>query len=77
MHKHTVKDTKIRSILKVLTGRALEVTIGTFIISILILNNLEQSLLIAILSECLCTLTSYVNDRIWNLSQFGREVECS
>lgn len=75
--KHIVRDTKKRSILKALTGRALEVTIGTFIISIFILNNLEQSLVVAILSECLCTATSYINDRIWNLSQFGREVECS
>ena len=73
--RHIVKETKLRSILKALSGRAFEISVGTFVISFLIIQDLEKSLGIAILNEGLCAITSYINDRIWNLTQFGRKVE--
>lgn len=74
-YKHVVKDSKLRSISKALTGRALEIAIGTFILSLFIIKDIELSFSIAILNEALCAVTSYINDRIWNLFQWGRKVE--
>ena len=73
--KHIVKDTRKRSVFKALTGRALEISIGTFVISFFILQDLEKSLLIAVLNEGLCAIVSYFNDRVWNLTQFGRKIK--
>lgn len=73
--KHIVNEIRKRTLLTILTGRILEITIGTLVISFLLLDNLEQSLIIAVLSEGLCIITSYINDRIWNKFQWGRKVE--
>lgn len=74
MVKHRVTETKLRSILKALTGRALEVAVGTFLISFLVLRNLELSFKLAIFNEAICAVTTYINERVWNLSQWGRKV---
>jgi len=57
-----------------LTGRALEISVGTFIISFLILKDLTLSLGIAILNETICAITSYLNERVWNIVQWGRRI---
>lgn len=72
--KHVVWESRRRSILKALTGRALEISIGTFVVSYFILGDITKSFGIATLHEMLCAITSYINDRIWNLSQWNRRV---
>lgn len=74
MVTHEVRETKLRSVLMALTGRALEITVGTFLISYLILHNLALSFGIAVFNETICAITSYVNLRIWNLSKWGRRI---
>jgi len=73
-NRHIVKETKKRSIFKAFTGRALEITVGTFVVSFFILQDLRVSFGLAVFNEGLCAITSYINDRIWNLFQYGREV---
>lgn len=57
-----------------LTGRALEIAIGTFIISFIFTQSLHLSLGIAIVNETLCAIVTYLNERVWNLCQFGRKI---
>lgn len=72
--KHQVIESKLRSILRVITGRALEISIGTGVISFLLLRNLALSFATAVLSETVCAATSYVNNRLWNKTQWGLRV---
>lgn len=81
MHKHKVEDSKKRSFLKALTGYLSEVLIDSFLISsILKIIGVETSSAISIgfgislLTEFICFLVHYGNDRVWNRIQFGRKV---
>jgi len=57
-----------------LTGRALEIAIGTFVISYILTRSLELSMGVAMLNETLCAIISYFNERAWNLVQWGRRI---
>lgn len=72
--KRKLSESKLRSVLITITGRLMEIGIGTFVISYLILNNLPLSLGIAILNETICACTTYFNLRIWNLCDWGRRI---
>lgn len=72
--KHIVNDTRLRSIFMALTGRALEVAIGTFILAFIFTQNLHLSFGIAVVNETLCALVTYLNERIWNKIQWGRRI---
>lgn len=72
--KHKINDTKLRSLLMVVSGRALEISVGTFLISYLLLDNLPLSFGIAILNETICAITTYLNLRVWNKTSWGRKV---
>lgn len=74
MVKHEVRETKLRSILMALTGRALEISVGTFVISFLLLRDLRLSFATAVVNEGICAITSYANQRAWNLTQWGRRI---
>jgi len=74
-HKHKVEDTRARSILKALTGRALEISIGSFVIAFVFTANLALSASVALINEGFCAFVCYFNDRAWNRIQWGRKVE--
>jgi len=57
-----------------LTGRALEISVGTFVISFLLLRDLQLSFVTAIVNEGICAITSYINQRAWNFTQWGRKI---
>jgi len=75
VHKHKVEDTRARSILKALTGRALEISIGSFVIAFVFTANLALSASVALINEGFCAVVCYFNDRAWNRIQWGRKVE--
>ena len=76
-----VYDTRKRSFLKALTANLVEIIIDTFVIGF-ILSYLgvpyEVAYLsgggLAVLTELLCFCTNYIVDRIWNRTQWGREI---
>lgn len=71
--KRRVHETKTRSLAKVISGRILEVSVDTFILNFVI-HRVEVSLGFAVLIEFLCALTHYLNERLWNLTDYGRKV---
>jgi len=81
-HDHRVEDTRLRSLGKGATGYILEVLADTFVIAggiSLLLGAptetaLSSGLIFAIITEGLCFMTHYINDRLWNRIQWGRRV---
>ena len=71
--KKKVYETKSRSLLKVVSGRILEILVDTLLLNVFI-QRVELSLFLSVVVEGLCTLTHYINERLWNLSDFGRNV---
>ena len=81
-HSHKVNETRKRSLLKAFTGYIFEVIVDTLIIgTALSIMGFETEVayvggfVIAGVTEVLCFLSHYVNDRLWNKVQLGREVE--
>jgi len=79
-HHHKVEDTRKRSLLKALTGNGLEIIIDTILIGT-VLNLLgmphpyEFAGAFSVVTEIMCFITNYMNDRVWNKIQWGRKVE--
>lgn len=69
-----VNETKIRSIFKGITARTIEVLVDTVIITLLGVD-IHLSFGIALLIEGMCFVASYINDRFWNLTDWGRHVK--
>ena len=79
-HKHKVEDARKRSILKALTGNGFEIIIDTLLIgSVLHLLEMPYAFgfagIFSVVTEFLCFVTNYFNDRAWNKIQWGRVVE--
>lgn len=79
-HRHKISDERKRSFFKALTGNGLEILIDTFILGTIlqilgIPSPYQISLGLSVLTEVLCFLTNYFNDRLWNRFQWGRKVE--
>jgi hypothetical protein len=72
-HEHIVHESRLRSLLKGFTAKAVEVTVDTIIINV-ILHMPVESFGIAIGLEVFCYLCGYANERIWNKAQWGRKV---
>jgi len=77
--KHIIKDSRKRSFLKALTGNGLEVLIDTLLLSFILFSlgvssPVPISFALSVITEILCFVTNYCNDRIWNLFQYGREI---
>ena len=70
--KHRVVETRMRSLLKGLTARILEVTLDTFVLSFFI--KVEIGLGLSIFLEVTCYAVSYCNERGWNKIDFGRKI---
>lgn len=83
-HKHKVNETKTRSFLKSISGRLIEITIGTLIIGTILTvlkvdSPYKLGFMMTIVEETLCFIICYFNDRIWNKINWGRnvkDVEC-
>ena len=76
-HNHSVNETKLRSVFKSASGRIIEIIIGTLTFgSILTLLGFhapyEMGFLLNITEEGLCTIVTYVTERIWNRISWGR-----
>lgn len=72
--KKRVEETRTRSLAKVITGRVLEILVDTFLLDIVI-KRFELSLALSLAIEFLCAFTHYINERLWNLTDFGRKVK--
>lgn len=78
-HKHKVNESKTRSLLKTVSARILEIILDTIIVGSIynffkIPHAYELAAGISILIEILCALVNYINERLWNKVQWGREV---
>jgi hypothetical protein len=72
-HEHKVCETHLRTALKGITAKVLEIFFD-FIVLNLFLHQAGESLGIAIGLEGLCYLLNYLNERGWNKIMWGRKV---
>lgn len=78
-HGHSVNETKARSMLKAISGRIIEITIGTLVFGT-ILSFLgfhapyEMGLMLNLTEETLCAIITYITERIWNRINWGRRI---
>jgi uncharacterized membrane protein len=76
-----VDETRKRSLVKTITLRIFEVAVDTALIAWLLSvfsvfgDGWSSYLVVAILIESLCALTSYLNERLWNRVQWGRRIK--
>jgi uncharacterized membrane protein len=76
-----VDETRKRSLAKTITLRIFEVVVDTVLIAWLLSvfsvfgGGWSMYLVVAILVESLCALTSYLNERLWNKVQWGRRIK--
>lgn len=68
-----IEESRLRSLLKTLTSRIFEVLADTFIFGIFI-KEPHLSLFLAIIVEIVCAIVHYINERLWNLTDFGRKI---
>lgn len=68
-----VNETPMRSLLKTMGFRVIEVLIDTLLLQT-INPEIQENLLIAIGIEVICWVLSFIWERIWNRTDFGREV---
>lgn len=69
-----VNETKTRSFLKTMGFRVVEILLDTLLL-LTINQNVYENFVISIAIEGLCWLLSFIWERLWNLTDFGREVK--
>lgn len=79
-HKHRVNETRKRSIIKAITGRIIEIVIGTLVQGTILgwlgfHSPYEYGFLMTVTEEFLCFIICLINERIWNRIDWGREVK--
>ena len=82
MHQHgnhKVNETKMRSAFKTVTGRLMEITIGTLVFGTILTflgfhAPYEIGFLLNVTEESLCTTITYITERMWNKISWGRIV---
>lgn len=81
-HKHRVDETRKRSLAKAISGRIVEITIGTLVFGTIILiifpsveNPYLAGLGLNLIEEGLCFLITFFIERVWNKINWGRKVE--
>jgi len=72
-HEHKVCESRLRTVLKGVTAKMLEVVFD-FIVLDLIFQRPAESLGVAIGIEGLCYAITYFNERGWNRIQWGRKI---
>lgn len=78
-HHHEVNETRKRSLLKAVSGRIIEITIGTlvqgFLLSLLgVPSPYELGFIMTLIEETTCFCICFINERIWNKIDWGRNV---
>lgn len=71
--KRKVNETPMRSFLKTMGFRVVEVLVDTLLLEF-INPVVQENLIIAITIELICWLLSFVWERLWNKIDYGREV---
>jgi hypothetical protein len=79
-HKHAINETKARSSLKSVTGRLIEITVGTVVQGIVLTllgfpSAFELGFMMTLIEEITCFSICFVNERIWNKIDWGRKIE--
>lgn len=79
-HHHEINETKKRSILKTVSGRAIEITVGTLVQGFLLgllgfPSPYGLGFIMTLIEETTCFCICIVNERIWNKINWGREVK--
>lgn len=81
-HKHKVDETKARSLLKAISGRIIEISIGTLVFGSIIAYFFPSvpspylaGFSLNVIEEALCFIVTYGTERIWNRISWGRKVE--
>jgi len=79
-HNHKVEDTRKRSISKAITGRIIEILVGTTIQGTILHFYFGfpfaygVGFIMTLIEELSCAVICYFNDRLWNRVQWGRKV---
>lgn len=79
-HKHKVSETRKRSLLKTISGRILEILIGTTVFGTILFflgfpSPYQLGFALNLLEELICLKVTYLTERIWNRIQWGRKIE--
>jgi hypothetical protein len=79
-HKHAINETKARSFLKSVTGRLIEITVGTVVQGIVLTllgfpSAFELGFMMTLIEEITCFSICFVNERIWSKIDWGRKIE--
>jgi len=74
-----VTETRLRSILKVLIQRAFEIIVDVFVMAAVFCIVAEwdvgwRFVVAAFIVESFCMMFGYINERLWNLVQWGRKI---
>jgi hypothetical protein len=72
-HEHKVCETRLRTALKGVTAKILEIALDFTILDI-VFHRPAESLGIAIGLEVVCYALNYINERGWNRIMWGRKV---
>lgn len=67
-----INETRKRSLLKGLTQRIVEISVDTLILSFFATPH--TALILAVTIEFLCWGVHYLNERLWNRIDYGREI---
>ncbi len=70
--KLRVNETKLRSLLKVISFRIIEISVDTFILSFFVTAPLALGLAVSL--EVICFSLHFGFERIWNKINFGRQI---
>jgi uncharacterized membrane protein len=73
--EHKFTETTLRSLLKTMGFRAIEILIDTAIL-MTINSNFQENLVISICIELICWMLSFIWERLWNRTDFGRKAKC-
>ena len=72
VEKLKVHETKLRSLLKAISFRIIEISVDTFILSFFVTPQVALGLAISL--ELICFLLHFGFERIWNRIDFGRKI---
>lgn len=74
MGMRRINETKKRSIIKSITAKIFEIAVGSIILSVIGLP-VVNSIGLTVLIETSCFLTNFVNERLWNLTDWERKIK--
>ena len=68
-----VNETKKRSLLKAVSFRIIEIIVDSAILSVFV--DIQIAIGLAITLEVVCLILYYLFERIWNKTDYGREIK--